>query len=61
MANILLVDDDKNFLNATEELLTMLGHQVHCADCVEQAKTIANSVVYTHVILDLILPDGTPR
>lgn len=59
MANILLVDDDINFLNATEELLTMLGHQVHCADCVEQAKTIANSVVYSHVILDLILPDGS--
>lgn len=59
MANILLVDDDKNFVNATEELLTMLGHKVHCAYSVEEAKSVATSIVFSHVILDLILPDGS--
>lgn len=59
MADILLVDDDKSFVAATEELLAMLGHQVQCAHCVEEAKAIANSASFSHVILDLILPDGS--
>lgn len=59
MANILLVDDDESFVNATADILTGLGHKVCTADCVEKAKTIANSAIFTHVILDLILPDGS--
>lgn len=58
MANILLVDDDLSFLDATEELLTMLGHQVQTANCLQQAKAFA-AAKYTHVILDLLLPDGS--
>jgi two-component system, NtrC family, response regulator HydG len=58
VANILLVDDDLSFLDATEELLNMLGHQVQTANCLQQAKEFA-ATKYTHVILDLLLPDGS--
>ena len=34
MAQILLVDDDTEFLNATRELLGLLGHQVAAAQSV---------------------------
>jgi two-component system, NtrC family, response regulator HydG len=59
VANILLVDDDSSFLDATEELLKMLGHQVQTANCLKQAKEFATATGYTHVILDLLLPDGS--
>ncbi|MBC6904328.1 sigma-54-dependent Fis family transcriptional regulator [Saccharophagus sp. K07] len=59
MANILLVDDDTKFLNATTELLRMLGHTVHGASSVGEAKSMAVASRYTHAILDLILPDGS--
>ncbi len=59
MATILLVDDDENFVNATQEVLTMLGHQVTVADCVARAKDLASANLYSHVVLDLILPDGS--
>ena len=59
MANILLVDDDTKFLNATTDLLQMLGHTVTGASSVEEAKAMAVARNYTHAILDLILPDGS--
>ncbi len=59
MANILLVDDDTKFLNATTDLLQMLGHTVKGASSVEEAKSMAVASNYTHAILDLILPDGS--
>ena len=59
MANILLVDDDTKFLNATTDLLQMLGHTVRGASSVEEAKSMAVAGNYTHAILDLILPDGS--
>lgn len=59
MANILLVDDDTKFLNATTDLLQMLGHTVTGASSVEEAKALAVARNYTHAILDLILPDGS--
>ncbi|WP_020208062.1 sigma-54-dependent transcriptional regulator [Gilvimarinus chinensis] len=59
MAKILLVDDDQAFLDATGELLTMLGHSVVTADSVAGAQRVASGKVFDHVILDLILPDGS--
>lgn len=59
MAHILLVDDDEAFTAATADLLTMLGHTLVTAHSVEQAMLAANSSTFTHVILDLILPDGS--
>lgn len=59
MANVLLVDDDKRFLDATVQLLSLLGHKVTAADSVSQARELISNNLYTHVILDLILPDGS--
>lgn len=58
-AKILLVDDDVDFVSATVELLSMLGHQVDSATSVKMAKEYARNQSYTHVILDLLLPDGS--
>lgn len=59
MANVLLVDDDRRFLDATVQLLSLLGHNVTAADSVSQARELISNNIYTHVILDLILPDGS--
>lgn len=59
VADVLLVDDDKRFLDATVQLLSLLGHRVTSADSVAQARDLIGRNVYTHVILDLILPDGS--
>jgi two-component system response regulator HydG len=59
VANVLLVDDDKRFLEATVQLLTLLGHSVTAADSIAQAREVISKNQYTHMILDLILPDGS--
>lgn len=59
MADVLLVDDDKRFLEATVQLLGLLGHTVTAADSVAQARELVSNHQYTHMILDLILPDGS--
>lgn len=59
MAEVLLVDDDKRFLDATAQLLGLLGHSVTTADSVAQARELMGRKQYTHMILDLILPDGS--
>jgi len=59
VADVLLVDDDKRFLDATVQLLSLLGHNVTAADSVAQARDLISKNVYTHLILDLILPDGS--
>ncbi len=59
MAKVLLVDDDKRFLDATVQLLALLGHNVMAADSVAQARELMERQQFTHLILDLILPDGS--
>lgn len=59
MADVLLVDDDKRFLDATVQLLSLLGHRVTAADSIKQARELVTKNHYTHMILDLILPDGS--
>ncbi|MEN0036895.1 MAG: sigma-54 dependent transcriptional regulator [Cellvibrio sp.] len=59
MAEVLLVDDDKRFLEATVQLLGLLGHRVTAADSVAQARELVSKNQYTHMILDLIMPDGS--
>ena len=58
MAEVLLVDDDQRFLDATVQLLSLLGHKVMAADSVKKARELLGKNHYSHVILDLILPDG---
>lgn len=59
MAEVLLVDDDKRFLEATVQLLSLLGHHVTATDSVAQARELMSLHQFTHMILDLILPDGS--
>ncbi len=59
MAKILLVDDDQGFLEATEQLLALLGHSVATANSVADARELMLEQQFTHMILDLILPDGS--
>lgn len=59
MAEVLLVDDDKRFLEATVQLLSLLGHHVTATDSITQARELMGAHQYTHMILDLILPDGS--
>lgn len=59
MADVLLVDDDKRFLDATVQLLGLLGHRVTAATSVAQARDLIGKNQYTHMMLDLILPDGS--
>lgn len=59
MADVLLVDDDGQFLDATEQLLRLLGHKVVTANTVAAARKLINESCFTHMILDLILPDGS--
>jgi two-component system response regulator HydG len=59
VAEVLLVDDDKRFLDATVQILSLLGHSVAAADSVQQARELLGKQQYTHMILDLILPDGS--
>jgi two-component system response regulator HydG len=59
VAEVLLVDDDKRFLEATVQLLGLLGHRVTAADSVAQARELVSKNQYTHMILDLIMPDGS--
>ncbi len=59
VADVLLVDDDKVFLNATAELLLLLGHNVKVTDSVANARELIGQYRFTHMILDLILPDGS--
>lgn len=59
MAEVLLVDDDKRFLEATVQLLGLLGHRVTAAASVAEARELLSKNQYTHLILDLIMPDGS--
>ncbi len=59
MAHILLVDDDKNFLDATVKLLEALGHRVSAAGTVAEAREQVTRETFTHLLLDLMLPDGS--
>lgn len=59
MADVLLVDDDERFLAATVQLLQLLGHKVTAADTVLAARELMAKNQFTHMILDLILPDGS--
>lgn len=58
MTNILLVDDDQLFTDATAQLITLLGHNVEVAATAEQAKQKLENEHYDVLMLDIMLPDG---
>jgi DNA-binding NtrC family response regulator len=58
MANVLLVDDEPDFVAATRELLTMHGHSVDTAERLDDARRILGNDGPEVLLLDLMLPDG---
>ena len=58
MANVLLVDDEPDFVSATRELLTMHGHSVDTAERLDDARRILCNDGPEVLLLDLMLPDG---
>ncbi len=58
MANVLLVDDEPDFVSATRELLTLHGHTVDTAERLDDARRILGHERPEVLLLDLMLPDG---
>lgn len=58
-AKVLVVDDDHDFLSALAELIEALGCEVTTADSLEAASRRLDDMRFEHVMLDLMLPDGS--
>src|SRR5687767_3782383 len=59
MANVLLVDDEPDFVAAATEMLQLHGHTVESAERLESARRLlGRSAVPDVLLLDLMLPDG---
>ncbi len=59
MANVLLVDDEPDFVAAAKEMLQLHGHVVESAERLESARRLlGGSAVPDVLLLDLMLPDG---
>jgi DNA-binding NtrC family response regulator len=58
MANVLLVDDEPDFVAAATEMLQLHGHTVESAERLESARRILGGTVPDVLLLDLMLPDG---
>jgi CheY-like chemotaxis protein len=57
MANILVIDDDKDFRNMVKLMLTRLGHAPTLAAHGEDALALAANNAYDLVICDLMMPE----
>jgi DNA-binding NtrC family response regulator len=59
MANVLLVDDEPDFVAAATEMLQLHGHTVESAERLESARRLLGGTAVPDVLLlDLMLPDG---
>jgi DNA-binding NtrC family response regulator len=58
MANVLLVDDEPDFVAAAKEMLQLHGHTVESAERLESARRLLGGVTPDVLLLDLMLPDG---
>jgi DNA-binding NtrC family response regulator len=58
MANVLLVDDEPDFVAAAKEMLQLHGHTVLSAERLESARRLLDDNVPDVLLLDLMLPDG---
>ncbi len=58
MANVLLVDDEPDFVAAAKEILQLHGHTVVSAERLESARRLLGGKAPDVVLLDLMLPDG---
>ena len=59
MARVLVVDDDQTFLDVAAELLEGLGHQISSCNSLGAAQMMVKSQRFDHLLLDLMLPDGS--
>jgi DNA-binding NtrC family response regulator len=58
MANVLLVDDEPDFVAAAKEMLQLHGHTVASAERLESARRLLGGAAPDVLLLDLMLPDG---
>ena len=58
MANILLVEDDKTFIQILQGFLVKQGYEVDARDCIKDAVTAISKTEYQLILLDYRLPDG---
>jgi DNA-binding NtrC family response regulator len=58
MANVLLVDDEPDFVAAAKEMLQLHGHTVESAERLESARRLLCGTAPDVLLLDLMLPDG---
>lgn len=57
MANILVLDDDKDILNLLGTILRQSGHLVHCLEDGRQAFTIHKESPIDLIITDILMPE----
>jgi DNA-binding response OmpR family regulator len=58
IGTVLLVEDNKNILDANRRILEEEGHTVLCAETLEQARLILADTTPDIAVLDIMLPDG---
>ena len=58
MTRILVVEDDIDFYEELEELLSTRGYQVECVRTLYQFQQIADLKIFDIIVVDLNLPDG---
>src|ERR1035437_3091474 len=58
MANILLVEDDKTFIQILQSFLIKKGFEVDAINCIKDAITSIEKKEYQLILLDYRLPDG---
>lgn len=56
---VLLVDDNQEFVDSTRTILEMIHYRVVTAKDVASAKVALIKYKFTHLLLDLMLPDGS--
>lgn len=57
--NVLLVDDNHEFVDSTQSILELIHYSVDVAHNVQDAKVLLKKNNYSHLLLDLMLPDGS--
>lgn len=56
---VLLVDDNHEFVDSTRSILELINYNVEVAHNVADAKKLIGKKQFTHLLLDLMLPDGS--
>lgn len=59
IGTILLVDDNQAFVDSTRDILKMINYEVLCAKNVSEARKKIRRNKFTHLLIDLMLPDGS--